>query len=267
LTYRNDKSITLLRAPKSLRRNLIFIRAGAGNPWPFGANWQPESRNFDIAASYFSPPDEASALFRHADFILAGGLSKYHAAQKFLQETLLLNHYKYFWFVDDDLEFQFSADDFINFCAGQKFSVAQPALTADSFFTFQITRHHPGMLFRITNYVETMCPLFEASHLKSVINIFDRSISSYGLDIYWSSRMAPGQQAAIVDAFQMRHTRPITDAGKFYQYLEATGINRWAELQDMLRFMNMQEYRIFPLSMCYINDIITMPILPQDIPT
>jgi hypothetical protein len=144
------------------------------------------------------------------------------------------------------------------FCEREKLSLAQPSLTADSFFTFRITLHHPGVQYRVTTYVETMCPVFEASHLASVIDVFDRSISTYGLDVFWSRALRPDQRAAILDCFQMRHGRPITNDGKFYQYLASIGVNRWHELRDMMLWMGLKEYSIRVTSFITLDDVIAI---------
>jgi hypothetical protein len=257
--YCNATNQKIIRAPAACRRHLVFVRAGGSSPWPFRTGWRGAERNFDIAASYFSPPDEDSALFRNADFILAGGLSKFHAGQKFLQNTPWLAHYQSVLFVDDDILFGFRVDDFLAFCEDQKFAVAQPALTSDSYYTFEITRHHPGMVYRTTTFVETMCPLFAAAHLRRVIHTFDRCISSYGLDIFWSVAVPDGETAAIIDCFQMRHTRPITNGGAFYKYLESIGVDRWAELRDMLVSLGLTHYPIVPKHCHFKPDAIAIP--------
>jgi hypothetical protein len=257
--YCNAPEQKMIRAPAAWRRHLVFVRAGGLAYWPFRTGWRGPARNFDIAVSYFAPPDEASALYKNADFILAGGLSKFHAGQKFLQNSPWLAHYQSVLFVDDDILFLFPVDDFLAFCEAQKFAVAQPALSADSYYTFEITRHHPGMVFRTTTYVETMCPLLAAPHLRRVIHTFDRSISGYGLDIFWSATVPDGEAAAITDCFQMRHTRPITNGGAFYKYLESIGVDRWAELRDMLVSLGLTSYPIVPKH-CHVKpDCISIP--------
>jgi hypothetical protein len=163
---------------------------------------------------------------------------------------------------DDDLEFYFSVDHFITFCANQNFTIAQPSLTHDSYYSFEITRHHPGLIYRTTNFVEEMCPVFEASHFRRVIGKCDQCISAWGLGVYWAVALQEGQLAAVVDAFQMRHYRPIAPeqgGGKFYQFLESIGINHWAELKRILAEMNMTEYRIMPKAFFYKQDLITIP--------
>jgi hypothetical protein len=259
LVYENSIDLTIVKAPEQLRENLVFIRAGGDKPWPFSIGWHGQERNFDIAASYFAEPDVESDLYRNADFILSGGLSKFHAGQLFLQNSARLDHYQYVFFVDDDVEFLFSVDDFIAFCKQINAAVAQASLTYDSYFTFSTTRHHPGLVFRTTNYVETMCPLFKAAHLKKVLGMFDKSISSYGLDIYWSVAIEPGQVALITDCFQMRHLRPISDDGNFYRYLESIGVNRWDDLKNIMDLLNITEFKIVPTAFGYTGDKIVSP--------
>ncbi len=69
MPFRNSPDLKILRAPAACRRNLVFIRAGAALAWPFVTCWAGPARGFDIAASYFAPPDENSELFRNADFV------------------------------------------------------------------------------------------------------------------------------------------------------------------------------------------------------
>jgi hypothetical protein len=256
--FKNAQDLAVIRSPAALRKHLVFIRAGAGQPWPFGSRFAGEERGFDIAVSYFDEPDFESKLYMCADFVLAGGLSKFHAAKKFFEAYPCLDRYGYVCFVDDDLEFEFSVDEFVAFCERETLSLAQPCLTADSFHTFRITLHHPGLLYRVTTYVETMCPVFEASHLASVIDVFDRSLSTYGLDVFWSRALRPDQRAAILDCFQMRHTRPITNEGKFYQYLASIGVNRWQELRDMMLWMGLKEYSIRVTAFITLDDVIAI---------
>ncbi len=259
MLYCNSPGLEILRAPQRCRRNLVFVRAGAEAPWPFVTGWRGAERNFDIAASYFETPDETSDLFTQADFVLAGGLSKFHAAQKFLQNSPWLARYEHIMFADDDLLFMFAVDDFIGFCANHGFAVAQPSLTANSHYTYAMTRNHPGLVYRTVNYVETMCPVFAAWHLRRVIDTFGRSISGYGLDIYWSAILAKGQNAAIVDRFQMRHTRPVSPDGRFYRYLESIGVDRWSELAGMLALLGLTEYRVAPVVSHYQPQILRVP--------
>jgi len=259
MEFCNAPELEILRAPERCRRNLVFVRAGAGAPWPFERDWRGPARDFDIAASYFDVPDQESDLYRQADFVLAGGLSKFHAGQKFLQGSDWLARYEYVMFVDEDLRFLFAVDEFFGFCARHGFAVAQPSLTADSYYTYQMTRNHPGLVYRTVNYVETMCPAFAAAHLRRVIDTFGRSISGYGLDIYWSATLANGQTAAILDLFQMRHTRPVSPDGAFYRYLNSIGVDRWAELGGMLALLGLTEYRVMPLVSHYQQQILRVP--------
>ncbi len=259
MPFCNSPGLEVVRAPRRCRRNLVFLRAGGGAPWPFGAGWRGAARDFDIAASYFDKPDEGAELYRQADFVLAGGLSKFHAAQKFLQGSPWLAQYDHVMFADEDLRFMFAVDDFFGFCARHGFGLAQPSLTADSYYTYQMTRNHPGLVFRTVNYVETMCPVFAAGHLRRVIDTFGRSISGYGLDIYWSATLPKGQNAAIIDLFQMRHTCPVSPDGPFYRYLESIGVDRWAELGGMLALLGLNEYRVAPLVSHYQPQILRVP--------
>ncbi len=257
--FTNSPTLSIVRSKITLRDHLVFVRAGSGDPWPFQEQVDDTDRIFDLAASYYAEPNKEGRLFRSAEYVMGGGLSKLYAAQMFLRQTALLDRYRYVWLIDDDLEFQFSVRAFIDFIQTENFALAQPSLTADSFCAFRISKHHPGLSYRTCNFVEVMAPLFRRDFLVAVIDTFDRSVSTWGIDILWGTKLSALWTAAIVDQFQMRHSRPTNDRNPFYQHLKSIGIDHWTELRNIMESLNIDAYRIRPEKFVYLIETIEKP--------
>lgn len=194
-------------------------------------------------ASFYAQPSEDCWLLQAADYVTSGGLSKFHAA-KLLLGPGLIERYQGVWLIDDDLEMQFEPGVFLRFVGEQGFALAQPALTHDSFASFAVTLVHPTCIFRETNFVEVMGPYFTRSLLAEAIVDFDRSISSWGLDIMWGAKYTP-RRLAIVDAFAMTHTGAVDlKDGPFYRYLRGMGIDPHLELAQAFRYLGIERYDI-----------------------
>lgn len=245
MAFANSDELTVIRKSQPSRRNLVFIRAGTEGLCPLRSDNFGSERNFDIAVNYYREPDTKSVLFEQADYIIGGGLSKFHAAKLFLLELSLQDHYEQTMFVDEDVKFKFRLSEFFSFCLENNFSLAQPSLTSDSHASFFITLHHPSLIYRTTNFVEVMAPLFSQTFLKQVINEFDWSISTWGLDIYWGHLLESEGVAAIVDRFQMTHTKPKDETnGSFYQYLRSRNIDPRIEMKNIFERLGISEYSV-----------------------
>jgi hypothetical protein len=242
--FNNATSVTIHRSPAtpSNRPYLVFVRAGA-NPKPQKNGSADAARSYDIMASFYAQPAEDCWLLRTADYVTSGGLSKFHAA-KLLLEPGLIERYEGVWLIDDDLEMHFEPGAFMQFAREQGFALAQPALTHDSFASFAITLVHPTCIFRETNFVEVMAPYFARALLAEAIVDFDRSISSWGLDILWGGKYT-ARRLAIVDAFTMTHTGAVDlKDGPFYRYLRGLGIDPRVELAQLFQHLGVERYDI-----------------------
>jgi len=210
--------------------------------------------------SYYAEPHRNNPLFETADIILGGGYSKFHSAKLFFEAYEAGLKYDALIFVDGDLELLFDPGEFFSFCLDQNFAIAQASLTEDSYYSFHITRHNPSLLYRTTNYVETMAPLFSKRLLREVWPFFDKSISTWGLDILWSVMLPTGWTAAIVDQFQMRHAKPVDIInGPFYRYIRSLGIDCQAEVRSIMNELGIREYEIKSDQFVYLTDKIPYP--------
>lgn len=218
--YCNSKLVYVSKrlAPESPPRTfLAFIRSGR----EFRLIDDGSERNFDIALNLYAGPDGRAP--RQCEYLIAGGLNKYKAAYQFLDDRLL-DSYRGIVFLDDDLEMTYSElSGFLAFCGRNALTLAQPSLSHDSYYSHPHLLNMPGGRSRNVHLVEVMCPYFSVEALKTAIFTFDLSYSTWGLDYLWPR--LPGIQPVVVDAFEIRHTKPIRDKGAFYTYMRAIGIS------------------------------------------
>ena len=227
--WRNDRKLDLIdrsrRSETARRRFLVFLVPHPEMPSPFLAS-TPHQRSFDLAVRFYANPGCNEALMREADYVMTGGLSKFHAAAQFLSMTGLDAAYDGYLFLDGDVEFE--ADDmnrFLNLVRAAGLDLAQPSMTRDSYSYWNMTYHQPAFVFRETSFVEVMAPYLSRAALSRTLATFERSISSYGLDHVWSSLLG-SKAIGVVDAIQVRHRERVDHvSGKFYQYLKSIGVD------------------------------------------
>ena len=114
-----------------------------------------------------------------------------------------IGEYEYYWFPDDDLEFT-KQNEYFDFIRMVQFDLSQPSMTADSNENHDFLYHKGGNLFRDVPFVEIMCPCFSRAALERNFWTFDLNHSGYGVDLLWAKH----EQPYVVDAFQIRHSRP-----------------------------------------------------------
>lgn len=197
-----------------MNRSLVIVRAGDKSlhrSWLTGA-----AREFDLFVSYFGDkPDQYQGDGEYYD---ARKGTKYPAiAQLFAEQPELLERYDTFWLADDDLAVSTDViNRMLNLFRGLGLSLAQPALTADSYHSWPLTLEHPDYVVRYTKFVECMAPLFDKPALLACLPTFSECASGYGLDYVWPKLIGRGRRhnIAIIDATPVRHTRPL--GGELY---------------------------------------------------
>lgn len=209
------------------RRNLVVLRAGDASlheQWLSG--WLP--RTWDLVISYFGDdPDR----YRAEDVTRIDRKGpKWPALHRVLTVDLadVLDRYDYVWLPDDDLACDTDAiNALFEYTACYRLSLAQPALTEDSYFTHEITLVDRRFDLRYTNFVEIMAPCFSREFLQRCLPTFDTTQTGWGLDFHWP-RLAPDPSAlAIIDAVTVRHTRPV--GGPNLTAARATGVDPYTE--------------------------------------
>jgi hypothetical protein len=242
--FSNSTNIDVIRTVDRHRRFLIMIRCGSARRPSLFEGPLSDARNFDVALNYFDTPHPDDFFYRSAEYVIGGGLSKYQAAKQFMHAGYLA-HYEGVYFLDDDIDLHFEPSDFLEYCAARQFAIAQASLTAPSDGAWKITFNHPAFEYRLTNFVEVMAPYFSRSFLLTVVEAFDMSISTYGLDVFWGSQLEADQTAAIIDRFQMSHLKKRDlAAGSYYAYLRSLGINCFEEMKVVLTTLGIDSYQI-----------------------
>jgi hypothetical protein len=199
------------------RRNLVVVRAGDAS---LHRQWlKGRTRDFDLFISYYgSPPG------RHrddGDFYEARRGPKWPGIAALLQHNPeLLDRYESFWFPDDDLACDTATIDrmFAFFCA-YRLCLAQPALTRDSYYTWDTLLQDQRCHIRYSGFVEVMAPIFSREALRVCRPTFSESRSGWGLDWVWPTlcRDAGLGRIAIIDATPVHHTRPVGGGGDLYK--------------------------------------------------
>jgi len=183
-------------------------------------------RNFDLAVRFYEAPGRNEGLVDGAEFVMTGGLSKFHSAALFFDVNRLQETYDGCLFLDGDLEFNSEQlCNFFSFVKAAKLDLAQPSVTRDSFCYWKMAYHQPGYIFRETSFVEVMAPYLSRSALLKALPTFTKSISTYGLDLVWPS-LVGNNGIGVVDAFQIRHRDRVDHAsGNFYKYLKSINVD------------------------------------------
>lgn len=194
------------------RRNVVIVRAGLNSLHHGWLDLPYEQRNFDIIVSYFNQEayDRHSAEDGvHAFFCPGGKWDGLFKTLSWMKSSFA--EYDYYWLPDDDIAAEAqSINALFEVMARDRLAVAQPSLTADSYFTHFIFINCPKARLRYSNYIEIMVPCLARDVLEAMLPHFNNSMSGFGLDYIWCRLPILGQRrAAIIDEIQVRHTRPV----------------------------------------------------------
>lgn len=233
---------------KIARKNLVLVRAGDRSLHP---QWLSEDRNWDLAVSYFGNfPERYKNQY---DFLHCFKGSKWEGIANFIDSNPdLINQYEYIWLPDDDLFCNAETiNNFFILCKVLKFTIAQPALTSYSFYTWPITIQIMGCVARQTNLVEIMAPCFEVQNLKYFSNYFSENTSGWGYEWLWHDIAKKHNQfkLGIIDETPVFHTRPVGWAGHGGAKNEPL-----IEMQELLKKYSLNSYD--PINLGNFTDLI-----------
>jgi hypothetical protein len=196
-------------------RNLIVLRAGDASlhrEWIAGAR-----RHFEIFISYYGrTPDRWREDADHYE--MRPGPKWPCLGELLAAHPEILERYDCVWFPDDDLSV---ATETINrmfaFFHAHDLSLAQPALTRNSYHTWNTLLQEPQCELRYMRFVEVMAPMFSREALRVCAPSFGESRSGWGLDWVWPllCERAGLQRIAVIDATPVWHTRPL--GGELYR--------------------------------------------------
>lgn len=227
------------------RRHLVLVRAGEKSlhrQWLEGAG----KRSWDLIVSWYGDAEYVPVADERVIKRKGGKWDIIHA--HFAEEPELVDRYDYFWLPDDDIATDGAKiDALFAMMEREKLALAQPGLTADSYFSFLHTLASRSFQLRYTNCVEVMVPCLSRPVLRRMMPYFPASRSGFGFDFIWTRLAADNEKgAAILDAIAVHHTRPV---GKFLAgRLKAQGISPKAEGREMTRRFGLGRQNRFP---CY----------------
>lgn len=218
------------------RENLVVVRAGDKSLHP---QWLANGpRSWDLAVSYYG--DYPERYKDQYDLLHLYKGPKWEGIADFLNaHRELVQAYRYVWFPDDDLLTSAeNIDRFFSICADADFTVAQPALTRYSYYTWPITRRQPDAIYRRTNFVEIMAPCFKVETLPLFEPTFTLSSSCWGVEWLWwdIAGKAGAARFGIVDCAPVQHTRKVGSAGSG----GATG-SPWQEKNKLMEEYELRE--------------------------
>jgi hypothetical protein len=96
-----------------------------------------------------------------------------------------------------------------------KLHLAQPSIVG--WYSLWITLHDSNYIYRLTNFVEIMCPVFSRYALQLLWPTFNATKSSWGLDMIWDYELGhPRNKIAILDDVIAIHTREVK-SGDLYK--------------------------------------------------
>ncbi len=191
------------------RTNLVIVRAGDTSLHP---QWLTSAdRSWDLVVSCFGEyPERYRGQY---DLLHRYRGSKWLGIDDLMQRHGdLVDSYEYVWLPDDDLLITSRAiDEFFACCRELQLTVAQPALTRDSHYTWDITRQRPDLQARITNFVEIMAPCFRGDTFRLFSDTFTEASSGFGYEFLWYhlARQHGIDNFGIVDRTPLHHWRAV----------------------------------------------------------
>jgi hypothetical protein len=216
------------------RSNLIIVRAGDDSlheAWLEGA----AERDWDVIVSYFgaTPGRYESDDVRVID---AKGAKwpPLGDVVKELDDNGTLDDYEYICLPDDDIRTDAATlNRLFGYCAQYNLTLAQPALTEWSYFSWPFTRRDKGTTLRWVNIIEAMTPVFRRDLMRKVYPEFTTTLSGWGHDAWWASLVEDKEGGmAVIDAAAVTHTRPV--GGPNYDVVRAAGTTPERESADIL---------------------------------
>ena len=206
ITSPND---TARPAEPSAPRCLVIVRAGPNSLHPgwINATHRP---SFDLlVAAYHADAPRIKGPAIRTISLPGAKISGY--ARLLHQHPHLIDQYDYIALFDDDISAsQSDIERLFEIGHAHDLHLFQPALSADSYFSYAATLRGSGSyLLRDTNFVEMMCPVFSAPALRRILPLLGMGYET-GIDLIWGRALPPEiARQAIVDAVTVRHTRPI----------------------------------------------------------
>ena len=218
------QSTVLHRHAAPASRFLLVVNKGPG-----AVRIAREGKAWDLMEILFTAEDieavqrnPAASDADHVVFETDRRMRKFSTFRRVLERYPQFDAYQAIFLCDDDLlPVGCSVADIFEQFMLTGFRIGQPALTRDSYWSHEIVLQDPRFRWRITNFVEVMCPLMTLAALRDYMPVFGETISNFGLDNYWSAREWELHGGLVIlDSTPVRHVRPVR-GGLAYRGVQA----------------------------------------------
>ncbi|MBD0384329.1 DUF707 domain-containing protein [Paenibacillus sedimenti] len=196
-------------------------------------------KNFDLYLEYYG--DGGSDFRSDCDFYSEGKETKWPRIYKIIQKYREhIFKYDAVWIPDDDISVDCKTiHNMFKTFMKYELSLAQPALTMDSFYSHKITRQQKKYVLRYTSFIEVMVPIFSNKALQKCWKSFKLSQSGWGLDNIWPKFLAfPNNKIAIIDKTPVKHTRPV-GGGTLYQDIQGSSYDELHRIRKQYNVKNL----------------------------
>lgn len=220
--------------PVAGERGLVLVRVGASHRISAWLDMPREQRDWDLALSLYEEIELGENACVDVLHRYKGG--KWDGIYAFFAANPhLLVAYDYFWLVDDDIEATAAqVRELFTYVRTERFEIAQPALSLDSYYSHRLTLQCEGFMHRHTNFVEIMMPVLSQPVLRQVLPWLESTRSGVGIDWLWYRfTQNPRQSVAIIDAIAVPHRRPLNQ--HLRGRLRSAGIYHLDERKSLLK--------------------------------
>lgn len=226
------------------KRFLVMARVGDSS---LHKEWlEPiEHKNFDLYLEYFGDGhnDYKNDCESYAEAKETKWPRFYEVIKEYGDEIF---KYDAIWMPDDDISTNCSTiNKMFNIFMEYNLSLAQPALTKDSYYSHKITRRKSKYFLRYTKFVEVMVPIFSREALQLCWDSFQKSKSGWGLDSIWPKLLGfPDDKMAIIDEIRVKHTRPV-GGGTLYQDIQCSAYEELDRICDEYGLTEQYDFNVY----------------------
>jgi hypothetical protein len=206
-------------------------------------NWHSNARNFDLCIGYYGNNSDKEKQYREsADYFIPLKGPKWRNIITMLSSDSALDweKYDYIWLPDDDIRLSVEdANTMFELASTHNIPLCQPALFPDNVSHLTLV-HDPNFALplRPVTFIEIQMPCFSMDAFKSIalplLQDNHWSISGWGFDVYWSSKIDPKY---VLNNVKALHTKPVNTCSSFYQAYNADPCK---EMDTFLRKYNLK---------------------------
>jgi hypothetical protein len=185
-----------------MKKNLVFTSAGDQHWFPdFWLN-MIERKNFDLWVCYYGD-QKNTPLQPHCDRYFEHKGGKF---QNFLwvyqQCHEEMETYDAFFILDNDIQIGTNEINRLFDCLYNfDLWILQPAFSATSIVSHEVTKRIGGALLHFTNFVEMCVPLFSKLALQKFLTVYEADHAAFGVDFLyiWANGQTHKNRYAVVD--------------------------------------------------------------------